>query len=486
MAKDATTYTHANTNTHAQHVTSDIHYFDMDTHTPSLPQQHNQKNKTTTPLTHINVELLSNYLEGYKDADYIVSGFREGFKLQFDGPELSLNSSNSMSALDRPEVVKEKNISEIKLQRLAGPFHSPPFQNFKISPLDLREKQSSGKFRLLHNLSYPYDERSVNQNIPKDASTVKYATIQDAIKIIQECSPNAHMAKSDIADAFRIIPLHPSQYHLTGFSWEGKYYYDKRLPQGCSSSCKIFESFSSALYWILENNKKVRNTVKVIDDFLFIAKEKGTCQHYLSKLLELAAELGIPIAPQKTVLPCTKLVFLGIELHSIIMLASLPSDKIISYAGDLLKIIEQEKITLRDLKSLIGKLQFATCVILPGRAFLRRMYDLTMGIKKPHYFIRLTKDVKQDILLWHSFLIEYNGKTIIRPPSLSDSECLHLFSDAAKIGFGGTYGSNWIQGKWPQNWASLNITILEIHPVLILAFLFANKIKKFKNNLSLW
>ena len=211
MAKNATTYTHANTNTHAQHVTSDIHYFDMDTHTPSLPQQHNQKNKTTTPLTHINVELLSNYLEGYKDDDYIVSGFREGFKLQFDGPELSLNSSNSMSALDRPEVVKEKNNCEIKLQRLAGPFHSPPSQNFKISPLALREKQSSGTFRLLHNLSYPYDERSVNQNIPKDASTLKYATIQDAIKIIQDCSPNAHMAKSDIADAFRIIPLHPSR-----------------------------------------------------------------------------------------------------------------------------------------------------------------------------------------------------------------------------------------------------------------------------------
>ena len=44
-----------------------------------------------------------------------MSGFREGFKLQFDGPGVSLNSSNSMSALDRPEVVKEKNISEIKL-----------------------------------------------------------------------------------------------------------------------------------------------------------------------------------------------------------------------------------------------------------------------------------------------------------------------------------------------------------------------------------
>ena len=44
----------------------------------------------------------------------------------------------------------------------------------------------------------------------------------------------------------------------------------------------------------------------------------------------------------------------------------------------------------------------------------------------------------------------------------------------------GLEGSDWIQGKWPQNWASLNITILEIYPVLILASLFENKIKNSK------
>lgn len=48
------------------------------------------------------------------------------------------------------------------------------------------------------------------------------------------------MAKTDIEDAFRIIPIHPSDYHLLGFIWEGQFYYDKCLPMGASSSCQIF------------------------------------------------------------------------------------------------------------------------------------------------------------------------------------------------------------------------------------------------------
>ena len=53
-----------------------------------------------------------------------------------------------------------------------------------------------GKFCLLHNLAFPYDEFAVNFNIPKPAATVNYASLQDAIFDIQLCSPGAWMAKS--------------------------------------------------------------------------------------------------------------------------------------------------------------------------------------------------------------------------------------------------------------------------------------------------
>ena len=79
-------------------------------------------------------------------------------------------------------------------------------------------------------MSYSYNETSVILNIPRDKATVNHARLDDAIKIIQNFGPGTFLAKSDIADAFRIVPLHPSQYHLTGFKFNNHYHYDKCLP----------------------------------------------------------------------------------------------------------------------------------------------------------------------------------------------------------------------------------------------------------------
>ena len=38
------------------------------------------------------------------------------------------------------------------------------------------------------------------------------------------------MGKTDIKDVFRIIPIHPDDYKLLGFSWQGAFYHDKCLP----------------------------------------------------------------------------------------------------------------------------------------------------------------------------------------------------------------------------------------------------------------
>ena len=52
----------------------------------------------------------------------------------------------------------EKSIEyELLLNRISGPYKNPPYQNFKSSPLALREKKDSGKYRMLHNLSYQYN-----------------------------------------------------------------------------------------------------------------------------------------------------------------------------------------------------------------------------------------------------------------------------------------------------------------------------------------
>ena len=47
-------------------------------------------------------------------------------------------------------------------------------------------------------------------------------------------------------------------------------------------------------------------------------------------------------------------------------------------------------------------------MVVPGRAFLRRLIDLTKGVKSARHFIRLNKGVKDDLILWQSFLQSFN------------------------------------------------------------------------------
>ena len=293
---------------------------------------------------------------------------------------------------------------------------------------------------------------------------------------IQDKSPNPYMAKTDIADAFRLVPLHPADYHLTGFQWQNKFYYDRCLPQGSASSCNIFETFSTALKWILQNKLQVGTVVKVLDDFLFIANTKQQCQAALNSFIYMCHELGVPVAYHKTAGPTQIITFLGIELDTLNMVARLPMDKLDKYKHELKLAMTHDKITLRELKSLIGKLQFATAVVKPGRAFLRRLYDMTILTRKPHHYIRLTKSAKQDLDTWFHFLEHYNGKTIIHKPSRADSQSVHLYTDASKTAFGGTYGTHWMQGCWPDDWKSQDITVLELYPIYVVVNTFKHKL----------
>ncbi len=201
---------------------------------------------------------------------------------------------------------------------------------------------------------------------------VRYATVADAIKLIKRAGPGCYLAKTDIKSAFRIIPIHPNDYPLLGMKWRGLYYYDRCMPMGCSSSCKTFETFSTAIEWIARHKLKIDELLHLLDDFLFVSATYMQCQSSLNLFIGLCHQLGIPIAPDKTFGPSTTLTFAGIELDSVKFEARLPRDKIAKCVDTINLFLKRKKVRLQELQSLIGLLNFATSVITPGTAFLRR------------------------------------------------------------------------------------------------------------------
>ena len=76
-------------------------------------------------------------------------------------------------------------------------------------------------------------------------------------------------------------------------------------------------------------------------------------------------------------------------------------------------------------------------VVIPGRAFLRHLYELSIGVSKPHHLIRLSKDVKADLRIWQNVLLNFNGRSFFLEDRWHSSKNLKLFTDAAgSLGFG--------------------------------------------------
>lgn len=186
------------------------------------------------------------------------------------------------------------------------------------------------------------------------------------------------MSKADILEAFRVVPVHTSEYHLLGFKWQNLFYYDAALPMGASASCQLFEYFSTALQWILNRKFEIKG--------IFVGKaETNECSIALNTFLALAEKLGVPIKDEKTQTPTTCITIYGIEIDSQSMVARLHQDKIEKVLGLLNTFKLKRKVTMREVQSLLGLLNFVCSVIVPGRAFLRRLFDLTLGHTCPHF-----------------------------------------------------------------------------------------------------
>ena len=308
----------------------------------------------------------------------MIGGLTEGFRLDYRGPSTSTSAKNNDSVEQNKSAAQAKVDEECALGRLAGPFVAPPFTTFKCSPLSLRPKPTPGKYRLIHDLSAPYDGNSVNGHIPDKAAEVHYPSVLDAIAILTRLEA-PYMAKADIKDAYRQIPLAPDQYWLVGFRLGKAYYHDLRLPMGARSSCAIFERVTNALAYILKTRYKVRFLVKLLDDFLFIGETEEECEGALSACEELFGNLGLPLAPEKTVRPSKCVTFLGIMLDSAAKEASIPEEKIVSYLGQTEALARAPSCTLQDIRQLAGKLGHVTTIIPGGRAFLRRLHSATKG-----------------------------------------------------------------------------------------------------------
>ncbi|KAM4748826.1 uncharacterized protein WCC33_006225 [Rhinophrynus dorsalis] len=241
---------------------------------------------------------------------------------------------------------------------------------------------------------------------------------------------------------------------------------------GCAVSCAYFKAFCSFIHWSLVTRAGVATVAHYLDDFLLIGGASSmACLRLLEKLIALLNYLGVPVAKDKTVLLCTRLSYLGIEIDTEERKCRLPAKKVEKARRLVGQAKLASKLELCKVQELLGVLNFACRVIPMGRIFSRRWERATAGVFKRHFKIRVTRQLKEDLEVWDSFLKDFNGLCLWLGPVQANNE-LQLFTDAAgAVGFGAYLEGRWCAQCWPVQWVqrglTKNLTFLQLFPIVV-------------------
>ena len=180
--------------------------------------------------------------------------------------------------------------------------------------------------------------------------------------------------------------------------------------------------------------------------------------------IQICQRIGLPIAVEKTIWSSTLMVFLGFLIDTVNRRVLIPCEKLtrgLNMIRFILNVYDskkasQRKITVHQLQSICGFLNFLGRIIVSGRAFTRRLYaplSLPPEQLNPHFHVRITKEIRSDLLMWETFLM--NQTAYCRPfadfSNKIDADDIFFAMDASKdskLGFGGHCGSHWMQEKW--------------------------------------
>jgi hypothetical protein len=94
---------------------------------------------------------------------------------------------------------------------------------------------------------------------------------------------DSYLAKIDLRNAYRSIPIHPSDYNLTGIAWkfagdmETTHLVDTKLPFGSAKSCHFFQRISDSVSKMMA--RRGMNVLIYLDDMLCIGEDELSCKY---------------------------------------------------------------------------------------------------------------------------------------------------------------------------------------------------------------
>ena len=155
------------------------------------------------------------------------------------------------------------------------------------------------------------------------------------------------------------------------------------------------------------------------------------------------------------------------------MTARLPLDKLHELMALITQWVNKKWCKPKELQSLVGKLNHASLVVVPGRTFLRRLFNLLRESQRHRRFIRLNNEARLDLKWWSEFLPSWNGVCFFDLPDWAPVPDFQLATDASgSKGFGAYNNGQWFNGAWLSAQCARGIAYKELYPIVLACHLW--------------
>ena len=406
-------------------------------------------------LTHtkLNIPAWRHYLADYYRQD-LVNYLQYGFPIGVDPegitqPCLKNHSSSYMfyTYLDKFCV------KEIQNGGLTGPFFNVPFQEFQLSPMMTAIKKPSGR-RAVFDASFG---TSLNKITPQDyyleyQAEYDYPKLDSLEAMILSIGQGALMWKRDLERYYLQLPLDPVDYWRTGFIWRQNYFFFIAYMFGLRHAGWAGQAITSAVTWAhrrlgLDYDGELFNALNYSDDLAGCEEGERAMVSFL-QIAALLQELGLQESKDKASPPATKMEYLGVCFDSVSLQKSISPCKIAELKDMLFTWLRKTTCTKRCLQSLTGKLLWVSRCVSHSRCFLSRLLSGLKTLSEQHHKIKITEDMRLDILWWYSYIREFNGVSFISDPAIITKT---YAGDACKAGGGGYHDQEYWSRMLPDD-----------------------------------
>jgi hypothetical protein len=167
-------------------------------------------------------------------------------------------------------------------------------------------------------------------------------------------------------------------------------------------------------------------------------------------------DIGMPMDRGKEVGPTTELTYIGYLINTVDFTIGVPTEKRESTLKLLETSVGHRRISVEDLESLIGKLQFNDKAVRKGRSYLYALRQQLVRAQKTDaqswHRIKFTSAAKQELRWWHHVLLHDSKVSLLHYVKWTDPlGVLEPTSDASEWGCGAFFHREYISLPWTDD-----------------------------------